>query len=239
MSGHSKWATIKHKKQTKDLARGKLFTKLGREIQVAASQGGADTSTNFALRLAVSRAKSANMPTETIRKLIQKASGQNRGAALLSVTYEVYGPAGSMIMVDTLTDNTNRTITDIKMAINKAGGKLASPGSLSWQFNELGLITLAVDKVNIEELVLKIMEIEGVIDIITEQQVTVIVAKERLQAVRDKLMAGDFQLTEVGLARVPEATISLSQGEQSVYQELVDALEQIDDVEQIWSNVIS
>jgi YebC/PmpR family DNA-binding regulatory protein len=254
MSGHSKWATIKRKKGLKDAARGKLFTKLGREVLMAAQQGGSDPQTNFSLRLAVERARAANMTSDTITKLIQKASGQLKGEKIVEVTYEAYGPAGSMVLIDCQTDNTNRSVTDVKSTLNLQGGKLANAGSISWQFNSVGMITVApqrelavsqfgkeaqYESISTEELELILMELLGVVDIEADEEgnIQVITEKDEFRNVLNKLIEGKFKIIDSTMAQLTDNLITLTGEDLEKYEAFIEALENLDDVEQVWSNV--
>ncbi len=151
MSGHSKWSTIKHQKGVADAKRGQLFTKLAREISVAVRQGGADTQANFKLRLIMQKARDNNMPLENIDRAIRRASGGTDGAALSEVTYEGYGPGGSAILAQALTDNKNRTLSEVRNILSRGGGNLGESGSVTWLFESRGVIIIDGTKENAEE----------------------------------------------------------------------------------------
>ena len=168
MSGHSKWSTIKRKKGAEDARRGKIFTRLAREIAVAAREGGADENSNPRLKLAVAKAKAGNMPRENIERAVLRGSGNLEGEDLVEITYEGYGPDGVAYLIDTLTDNKNRTLADIKHALNKSGGSLASAGSVSWQFSRKGYVALDGD-VDFEEVFLVAAE-AGADDVLEEEE---------------------------------------------------------------------
>ena len=251
MSGHSKWSTIKHKKGAKDAARGKLFSKLAKDIRVAVQLGGADEEMNFALRLAIEKAKAANMPKDNIERNIKKASGQSKADELVRITYEAYGPGSSMLIIECSTDNTNRSLTEVRTVISSHGGKFASEGSILWQFENVGLIELEAKRsiesargkqeeqtVDIDELQMEIMGYEGVEDILVEgTELSVIISKEGLQAARDGLMKGGVVLSEAKLAYIPQSYLDLSPDEQTRYDKLLAELENVDDVDNIWSNI--
>ena len=164
MSGHSKWSTIKHKKAATDAKRGKLFTKLSKEIIVAAKQGGSDSEMNFRLRMAIQIAKDSNMPADNIERAVKKGSGEGSEADSMSeITYEGYGPGGVGIMLQTLTDNRNRTVSDIRSTLTRAGGNMAESGAVSWQFEQKGVIIIDVNESKSEEIALMAIE-QGAID---------------------------------------------------------------------------
>src|SRR5579875_1053651 len=158
MAGHSKWAQIKRQKGVNDARRGALFTKLGREITVAAKQGGPDPAANFRLRLAIQRARDNNMPADTIERAIKRATGGGEGANLDEVTYEGYGPGGIAVMVEALTDNRNRTAASMRAIFERGGGSVGTPGSVGWQFKSRGRIAVSVDGKDPEEIELAAIE---------------------------------------------------------------------------------
>src|SRR5579884_4292516 len=154
MSGHSKWAQIKHQKAGNDAKRGQLFTKLGREISIAAREGGPDPEANFRLRLAIQHARDANMPSENIERAIKRGSGQLEGANLEEVTYEGYGPGGAAVLVEAMTDNRNRAIAEVRNAFTRGGGNLGEAGSVGWLFEPRGIISIDLDGKDADELAL-------------------------------------------------------------------------------------
>ena len=195
MSGHSKWSTIKRKKGAEDARRGMIFTRLAREIAVAAREGGADESSNPRLKLAVAKAKAGNMPRENIERAVLRGSGNLEGEDLVEITYEGYGPDGVAYLIDTLTDNKNRTLADIKHALNKSGGSLASAGSVSWQFSRKGYVALDGD-VDFEEVFLVAAE-AGADDVLEEEgAVAVWTPYELLASVEHALAGAGYSVAE-------------------------------------------
>ena len=239
MSGHSKWSTIKHKKGALDARRGQLFTKLTREIIVAARDGGADTDMNFRLRLAVQTAKAANMPNDTIDRAVKKGAGVDGGGDdLQEVLYEGYGPGGGAVLVQALTDNRNRTASDIRSRFARAGGNLAETGAVAWAFENKGVIRVEVPGGDSEEVALEAVdagaddfEIDG-----EDIEFTVDFAGlEPLRTALDQIEGVDVASAE--MAMVPTSTIPLnrSQGQQTL--RLLDTQEELDDVQKVYCNV--
>ena len=239
MSGHSKWSTIKHKKGALDARRGQLFTKLTREIIVAARDGGADTDMNFRLRLAVQTAKAANMPNDTIDRAVKKGAGVDGGGDdLQEVLYEGYGPGGGAVLVQALTDNRNRTASDVRSRFARAGGNLAETGAVAWAFENKGVIRVEVPGGDSEEVALEAVdagaddfEIDG-----QDIEFTVDFAGlEPLRTALDQIEGVDVASAE--MAMVPTSTIPLnrSQGQQTL--RLLDTLEELDDVQKVYCNV--
>lgn len=232
MSGHSKWSTIKRQKGAKDAARGALFTKLGNNIAVAARSGG-DPEMNFSLRLAIDKAKAANMPTANIQRSIDRGSGKLGGAQIQEVMYEGYGPGGVAILVECATDNTNRTLPDVKLAFSKHGGSIAEKGAVAFQFDHKGMIRV---KAGGDELLMQAIE-AGAEDVQEDQsesgEVESIIytdAKE-LAKVRDALKAAGLEITEAELTYVPNNTVTVSDAATAgKIMRLMDALESLDDV---------
>ena len=237
MSGHSKWSTIKHGKAVTDARRGKLFTKLAKEIIVAASVGGGDPSSNFQLRMAVQRAKDSNMPNDNIDRAIKRGTGEGGdGVQMVEVLYEGYGPGGVAIMLETLTDNRNRTVSDVRATLTKAGGNMAEAGAVAWQFEQKGVITVDVDEEQGEEFTLISIDL-GADDIDTfDSTLQIYSPPGSMEAIRSTLEQNDAHIRSSELSRVPSHTISLD-GKQSLQTlRLLDRLEELDDVQRIYSN---
>lgn len=236
MSGHSKWAQIKRSKGVADSRRGQLFTKLGREITVAARQGGADPDGNFRLRLAVQRARDSNMPSETIDRAIKRGAGGSDAAELHEITYEGYGPGGTAIMVDILTDNRNRSAAELRAVFTRAGGNLGESGSVAWQFDSRGVITVNADGESAEQVELAAIDAgaddvrsaDGVVEIIT--------APNQLEAVRRRLSEQKIAIAAAELSMVPKTVVELSDHEGGQVLRLLDRLEELDDVQRVYSN---
>ncbi len=190
MSGHSKWANIKHKKEAADKKRGAAFTKLARAVTVAAREGGGDPVANFALRLAVDKARAANMPKDNIERAIARGTGAEKGDAWEHVLYEGYGPAGSALLIAATTDNRNRTVSELRTVFNKHSGSLGESGSVAWQFEQRGMISVPTDGIDPDELALAAID-AGAFDVETEEGiVTVYTAIEDFQGVKETLAAG-------------------------------------------------
>ena len=237
MSGHSKWSSIKHKKGALDAKRGQLFTKLAREITVAATKGSsADPTTNSALRLAVQRARDANMPNANIERAIQRAVGGGDGAHLVETTYEGYGPGGTAVLVETVTDNRNRTVAEVRLAFTRGGGNLADAGAVSWQFDLRGLLAVSAAGTDPDEVQLAAIE-AGADDIsVDDGEVEVVTGAGELEGIRDRLVGAGFEVVRAEIARVPQSTVTLDEkaGEQML--RLLDRLDELDDVSRVYSN---
>jgi YebC/PmpR family DNA-binding regulatory protein len=237
MSGHSKWSTIKHKKGAADKRRGQLFTKLARGIAVAAREGGADPDMNFALRLAVDKAKGANMPKDNIERAIEKGAGGGKGDTLDRVLYEGYGHQGTAILVSALTDNRNRTVAEVRATFVRHGGSMGEAGSVAWQFSPRGIITLHAPAMDPDEVALLAID-AGAADVETEEdEVTVYTEVPDFQRVREALAASGLEIHDAELGMIPNAPISLDEKHTLQVMRLLEALEDLDDVDQVWSNL--
>ncbi len=236
MSGHSKWSTIKRKKGAEDARRGKVFTRLAREITVAAREGGADEASNPRLKLAVAKAKAGNMPRENIERAVLRGSGQLEGEDLVEITYEGYGPDGVAYLIDTLTDNRNRTLAEIKHALNKSGGSLASAGAVTWQFQRKGYVALEGSP-DFEEVFLLAAE-AGADDVIEEDGlVAVWTPYEMLANVEQSLADAGYTIAESGLRWEPANETGLPQNKALQNMRLHESLEELDDVQSVSSNL--
>ncbi len=238
MSGHSKWSTIKHKKGAADAKRGQLFTKLSREITVAAREGSPDPEMNFRLRLAIDNAKAQNMPKDNIERAVARGSGTGgEGNTLEELTYEAYGPGGTGYIIQTLTDNRNRATSGIRSKITRGGGNLASNGSVSWNFEQKGLITVIVNDADPEEIALEVMEI-GAEDVdIDDEYVNVTVAFNDFARAKSELESlENIAIENAELAMVPNSTITLEKSEAMQALRLLDELEELDDVSKVYTN---
>lgn len=244
MSGHSKWSTIKRKKGANDAARGKVFTRLAREIQVAA-RAGADPNSNMTLRLAVDRARAENMPKDNIDRAIRRGAGLEKDAAEIEeVTYEGYGPNGIAIIAQCLTDNRNRTISDLRRAFNRANGSLAEPNAVAWQFTENGYLayTLVDDdgnskKIDSDELFMAALE-AGAVDVQSSDDVVeVYTERNELAQVAQTLSEAGFSADESRLMLKPNTTITLEGEQATAVLNLIDALEELDDVANVYHNL--
>ncbi len=227
MSGHSKWSTIKRQKGAKDAARGAVFTKLGNAIAIAA-RGGADPDMNFSLRLAIDKAKSANMPLANIQRSVDRGSGKLGGEQIQELLYEGYGPGGVAILVECATDNINRTYPEVKLAFSKHGGNIAEKGAVAFQFDHKGMIRI---KGSGDELMLQALD-AGAEDVEEEGGETVVyTGPKELAKVRDTLKAADLEITEAELTYVPNNTVAVTDAATAgKIMRLMDALDDIDDV---------
>ncbi|MBI2082796.1 MAG: YebC/PmpR family DNA-binding transcriptional regulator [Deltaproteobacteria bacterium] len=236
MSGHSKWATIKRKKGAEDAKRGKVFTKFIREITVAARQGGGDPSGNPRLRTVIDKAKQANMPQDNIARAIKKGTGELEGAAIEEHVYEGYGPGGAAIILEIMTDNRNRTISEIRNILSKNGGNLGEAGCVGWIFKKKGVIQC--DKGSVQED--QLMEIAldaGAEDIKDEEDVwDVLTAAENFEEVKKGLLSKGLKFTNAEITMVPENTVQLTGSNAEKMLHLVEALEDHDDVQNVYSN---
>jgi YebC/PmpR family DNA-binding regulatory protein len=238
VSGHSKWSTIKHKKGAADAKRGKLFSKLSRAIMVAAKEGGADPATNLALQNAVEKARSYSMPKDNIERAIAKGAGEGTdGASFETVVYEGYGPEGVAVIVEALTDNRNRTASEVRHMFSKHGGNLGATGAVAWQFERRGVVLVASEGVDEDELVLAAAD-AGADDVERDGETFVVSSTpEELTAVRQALEAGGFALESVGLSMIPKTTVAI--GDESTAKQvvrLVEGLEDNDDVQDVYAN---
>jgi YebC/PmpR family DNA-binding regulatory protein len=238
MSGHSKWATIKRKKGAADARRGALFTRLGREIAIAAREGGPDADSNFKLRLVVDKAKSSNMPRENIERAIRRGAGLDKDAATYEeIMYEGYGAHGVAVLVKVLTDNRNRAVADVRRIFSRHGGNLAEAGAVAWGFEQRGYITFPRgDKSDDEIFELAINA--GADDVeMGEEEIEVYTAPDQLHAVSKALQEAQAIPTTVELTMKPKTTINLNAKDTLSVMGLVDSLEELDDVQQVFSNL--
>jgi len=237
MSGHSKWATIKRAKGVTDARRGALFTKLSREIILAAKQGGGDPAGNFKLRLAIQRAKASNVPNDNIDRAIAKATGAGADEQLDEITYEGYGPGGMAILVSVLTDNRNRTVAEVRHRFTRAGGNLGETGSVGWQFEAKGLITVPLNGRDPDEIALQAID-AGADDVqVQDDAVEVQTDPVGLESVRKALEAAGLEIENADFAMVPKATIELDEKTAHQALRLLEALEDLEDVQRVYSNV--
>lgn len=237
MSGHSKWATIKHKKQATDARRGNMFTQLAREITIAAREGGGNPEFNFRLRLAVDKAKGANMPKENIERAIKRGTGELKGEELVEVTYEAYGPYGVALMIRVATDNRNRIVADVRRVLTRQGGSMAEAGAVAWQFERKGYMAMSPNGKDAEAIFEAAVEAGADDVVISEGMVEVFTAVESFQAVRQALEKLEVEFDTVELSLVPKSTIELGDDETIKVMGIIDALEELDDVQQVYSNL--
>jgi YebC/PmpR family DNA-binding regulatory protein len=235
MSGHSKWAQIKRQKGVADAKRGQLFTKLGREIAVAARQG-ADVETNARLRLAVQRARDANMPMDTIDRAIKRAAGAGDAANYQEVTYEGYGPNGVAVLVDALTDNRNRAAAEIRSVFNRNGGNLGESGSVRWLFEPKGIVTVELNGQSADDVALAAID-AGAEDVQeADSEVEIYTDPAQLEAVRQVLEASGFAVVSSEQTMQPSTTVALEGHAAEQALRLIDRLEELDDVQAVYSN---
>jgi YebC/PmpR family DNA-binding regulatory protein len=237
MSGHSKWATIRHKKGAQDAKRGKIFTKLIKEITVAARMGGGDLESNPRLRQAVIKAKSENMPKDNIDRAIKKGTGELEGVDYVEMTYEGYGPGGVAIMVEALTDNKNRTAADVRSIFSKHGGNLGENGSVSYLFSRKGIITYPTDTYTEDQVLEQALE-AGAEDVSTEgEQIEVICAPEDFEDVQTAMQEAGFEESSASISKIPQASISLDPEGTRKALKLIELLDDHDDVQEVSTNL--
>ncbi len=236
MSGHSKWHNIRLKKGKMDAERGKAFTKLAREIIVAAKQGGGNPDGNVRLRIAVQKAREASMPAENIKRAIQRGTGELEGVNYDELTYEGYGPGGAAVMVDALTDNRNRTVAEFRNLFSKNGGSLGEQGCVAWIFDPKGIISVPKDKADEESVMMAALE-AGAEDVRTEEETyDVVTAPEDLLAVREALDAARIPYTLAETTMLPKNTVELQGKEAQQMIRLMEGLEDHDDVQHVYAN---
>lgn len=236
MSGHSKWASIKHKKGAADAKRGKLFTKLIREITVAAKDGGGSPETNPSLRTAISRANDANMPKDNIEKAIKKGTGELPGVTYESCSFEGYGPGGVAILVEALTDNKNRSSAEVRNIFSKKSGNMAGAGSVSWIFTPKGYILIDKSEIDEEEL-FSITVDAGAEDIKSgEKNYEIFCDPKELENVKSALSEKNIKWETAELAKIPNSTVKLSGSQAKQVLSLVETLEDHDDVQKVYAN---
>ncbi len=236
MAGHSKWANIQHRKGRQDEKRGKVWTRIIREIMVAARQGGGDLTANPRLRLAVDKAKAANMPADNIKRNIDKATGNLEGVTYEEIRYEGYGIGGAAIIVDTMTDNHVRTVADVRHAFSKYGGNMGTEGSVAFQFKHVGQMIFAPG--TSEDKVMEVALEAGAEDVIADEDGTieVLTAPGDFEAVRDALQAAGLTPEMAEVTMRPENTIALEGDDAARMQKLLDMIEDLDDVQDVYHN---
>src|SRR5436190_506390 len=240
MSGHSKWATIKRKKGAADAKRGQLFTKLTREITVAAKEGGGDPEANFRLRLAVQKARAENMPSDNIQRAIQRGTGVGEGGANYEeIMYEGYGPHGVAFIVQTLTDNRNRTVAEVRSIFTKAGGSLGESNSVGWMFEPRGLIYIEPKKgEDPDELSLAAID-AGAEDVSVDDdgQLEIVTQFQDLKHVQDAVTGSGMQVVNAERTMIPKTTVSLDEKGMEQILRLIERLEELDDVQTVYTNL--
>jgi YebC/PmpR family DNA-binding regulatory protein len=240
MSGHSKWATIKRKKAATDAARGRLFTRLIKEITIAARNGGGNPEGNPRLRLAIQTAKANNMPADNIKRAIQKGTGELPGVAYEEVTFEGYGPAGVAILVDVVTDNNNRTVSEIRHTFTRNSGNLGQPGSVAWMFQKKGTIVIlraGQPKPITEDDLLGIILDAGADDLQSdEDSFTVTTSPHAFDTVKDAIEKSGIKIDHAALQMLPQNTVKVAGKEAEQVMKLMEALEEHDDVQNVYAN---
>ena len=231
MSGHSKWSQIKRKKAVTDSKRGQLYTKLGHEIAVAAQQGGADPNGNFRLEQALSRARGANMPKDTIERAIQRGAGAgSSGEMLEELTYEAYGPGGVGLLIEVVTDNRNRSVAEVRSTLARIGGTFAEAGSVAWQFEARGEIEVEANSPTAEDIELLAIDL-GALDVeAVDGSVNIYTEPDRLERVKQALEAHAFSVRAAELTRLPTTPVQLDEADAERVLRIVETLEELDDV---------
>ncbi len=239
MAGHSKWAQIKHKKAVVDLRRGKLFSKLAREISVAARLGGGDPSMNPRLRTAVEKAKEANMPQDNIKRAIQKGTGELPGVSYEEAVYEGYGPGGVAMLIEVLTDNKNRAVSEIRHLMSKHGGSLGEAGCVSWIFDKKGYILVEKTAVDEETLMDTVLEAgaEDMKNDPEEDNYEIVTAPEDLPVVKEALEERGIPVSLAEVTMLPRSYVSVEGEKAASMLRLVEALEELDDVQNVYANL--
>ena len=236
MSGHSKWATIKRKKASTDAKRGKVFTKLIKEITIAARQGGGDPNGNPRLRLAIDNAKAANMPADNIERAIKKATGELEGVSISELMYEGYGPGGAAILVEVATDNKNRTVAEVRHIFSKIGGSMGESGSVAWMFERKGIITVRRNNKS-EDEVMEIVLDAGADDMETEEDIfEVTTSLESFETVRKILLGKSLEIENASLEWIAKNTLAVAGEDAEKVVKLIETLEDNEDVQNVFSN---
>jgi YebC/PmpR family DNA-binding regulatory protein len=236
MSGHSKWSQIKRQKGAADQKRGTIFTKLSREITIAAKQGGGDPDANFRLRLAVQKARESNMPADNIQRAIAKATGGGEGTELQEITYEGYGPGGVAVLVEAATDNRNRTVGEVRSVLTRAGGNLGETGSVAWQFESRGVVSVAANGRSEDEIADIVIESGAEDYSMEDDSVEVYTQPGDLEAVRGALIDAGLTVTSAELSYVAKTPVVLEPKDAEHVLRLLEKLEDLDDVQKVYSN---
>ncbi len=236
MSGHSRWSQIKRKKGKADVQRGKLFSKILREITVAARNGGGDPKGNMRLKAAIESAKEVNMPQDNIKRAIQKGTGELPGESYDEITYEGYAPGGVAVLIQVLTDNRNRTAPEIRHTFEKSGGNMGSSGAVAWMFDRKGVILVDADKIGEDDLMAKALD-AGAADMRrTEKVFEITTAPAEMDAARDALARAGVPILEAQVTYVPQSTVRVEAPTAASVMRLIEALEELDDVQHVYAN---
>lgn len=239
MSGHSKWHSIRRTKGVTDQRRGQLFTKLARDITMAAREGGGDADMNFRLRLAIDKAKANNMPADNIQRAVDRGTGKTNEAQLEELYYEGYGPGGIAIIVEAATDNRNRTVSDVRSSFTKLGGNLGESGSVGWMFDQQGLITIESDGKSLDPDEVMLIAIDaGADDVQVEDEIIEVYTDfTQLAAVRQKLIDADIPVSSAEKVMRPKTLIQADEQDSIKALRLLERLEELDDVQKVYSNL--
>ena len=238
MSGHSKWSTIKHKKAATDAKKANIFTKIGRLVAISAKDGGGNPDTNFKLKMAIDKARAVNMPKENIERAIKKGTGYLKdGEEIEEITYEAYGPGQVAMLIETATDNKNRTLGEIKNIITKAGGKMVSAGSVAYLFKKVGSIDISVSSKNLEEMELKAIGAGAEDTDYADDVLTIYTKADELQKIKEELEDGGAQVKNTSLVYIPFQKAKLDQENEDSYGRLLESLDEQDDVQEIHDNI--
>lgn len=242
MAGHSKWSNIRHRKERQDKKKGKVWSKCSKAIMVAARAGGGDPETNLALRYAIDEAKYANMPKDTIKRAIEKGSGEAGGAEFQQLVYEGYGPGGTALIIDALTDNNTRTVGEVRSIFKKAGGSMGNAGTVAFMFSTKGQIYIDANKYNEEQIMDAALE-AGAEDVQAPEAEgkdkgvwTIVTEPTEFQTVKDELESAGIEIMEAEIIRIPENTVPVEGDDVRKVMNLVDALEDNDDIQKVYSN---
>jgi YebC/PmpR family DNA-binding regulatory protein len=237
MSGHNKWSKIKRQKGIEDAKKGQIYTKLTKEIIMAAREGGSDTESNFKLKMAVQKARDSSMPKDNIERAIERGAGGNEGAVLEELTLEGYGPSGTAILVDTISDNRNRIVQEIRNVFNKQGGTMGSAGSVAWLFDKKGIITIDAHGKDTDDITLQAID-AGAEDVKEEDGSLEIYTKpNELEMVKKALEAKHIVASSAELAKIPKTSIDVDEKAAIQTLKLLDRMEELDDVQKVYSNV--
>ncbi|HYY45924.1 MAG TPA: YebC/PmpR family DNA-binding transcriptional regulator [Candidatus Angelobacter sp.] len=237
MSGHSKWSSIKHKKALTDAKKGQQFTKMAREITIAAREGGGNPDGNYRLRLAIEKARDVNMPQENIKRAIQRGTGELGGAQMEQLRFEGYGPHGVAIMVETVTDNRNRTSSDIRNLFTRAGGNLGTTGSVGWMFSRQGEIVVDANGQDPDEIGLEAIEIGASDARVDGKTVDIVTDPAKLEGVQQALKKKGYKIDSAEVTMNASQLVSLNEATAPPVLKLLDALEEHDDVQSVYSNI--
>lgn len=234
MAGHNKWSSIKHRKGAQDAKRGKIFTRIGKEITIAAREGGGDPEFNASLRLAIDKGKAANMPKDNIERAVKRGTGELDGGVLEEIVYEGYGPHGVGIIIECVTDNRNRSVAEVRNTLNKNGGNMATSGAVAWQFVRKGFIM--IDGYEDEDELFMLAAEAGADDVqFDDGTASIFMEMENFAAVRNEVQAANLNITEASLIYDPENTVGLETKQAVQVMKVVEKLEDLDDVQNVYS----